>query len=230
MLILIFRFFVLYAIAVIGFRLMGKRQIGEMQPYELVITFILAEFTTIPLSDVNVPLLNGLVPLVALLALHSLISFCTRKSIKFRKIVDGTPVIVMTPNGIDYDALKSLNMNINDLDSALRLNNVFNLDNVLYAIIETNGKLSVLQKKKDNASIENDLAITLICDGEIMVSNLELLDLEENTILALLKKHNIKNEKNILLFTMTRNGKCYLQEKSKKFLSFSFSKKGDSEI
>ena len=104
------RVFIIYTTVLVFLRMMGKRQIGEMQPYELVITLIIADLATVPMSDANIPLLNGILPLAILVMLHYGITMLTRKSIMFRRIISGKSVIVIDPDGINYDALKKLNM------------------------------------------------------------------------------------------------------------------------
>ena len=104
------RVFIIYTTVLVFLRLMGKRQIGEMQPYELVITLIIADLATVPMSDSNIPLLNGILPLAILVILHFTITMLTRKSLFLRKIISGQPVIVMSPDGINYQTLKKLNM------------------------------------------------------------------------------------------------------------------------
>ena len=118
MLILLFRCLIIYFIVLVVFRMMGKRQLGELQPFEFVITLIIADLATIPMSEINIPLLHGLIPLLTLSVMHFLISFLARKSIAMRKLFNGKPVIVINSSGIDYEALRKRNMNFNDLSEA----------------------------------------------------------------------------------------------------------------
>ena len=115
MLIVFIRVLIIYITVLVFLRLMGKRQIGEMQPYEVVITLIIADLATLPMSDTNIPLLHGILPLAILVLLHYLITLLTRKSIKLRRIISGQPVVVISPKGIEYQALKSLNITIDDI-------------------------------------------------------------------------------------------------------------------
>ena len=143
---IIIRSIIIYTIVLLLIRLMGKRQIGEMQPFELVITLVIADLATIPMAETSLPLIHGIIPLFALVCLHYLISLLTRKSLFFRKLINGRPVILISPEGVDFKALQKLGMNFNDLQEALRSNNFFNLEEVLYAILQTNGTLTVLPR------------------------------------------------------------------------------------
>ena len=117
---LIARCFIIYLIVLIVFRLMGKRQLGELQPFEFVITLIVADLATLPMADTAIPLIHGVVPLITLLLIHFALSLLIRKSIFFRKVISGKPVIIISPKGIDYENLKKLNLNLNDVQESLR--------------------------------------------------------------------------------------------------------------
>ena len=162
MFIVFLRVLIIYVTVLIFLRLMGKRQIGEMQPYEVVITLIIADLATLPMSDTNIPLLNGILPLAILVLIHYFLTLIIRKNNKLRKIISGSPVIVISPKGIEYDALKNLNMCLDDVIEMLRQANYYSFDQILYAIIETNGKLSVFQQQKTHQLPQKMLAqITL---------------------------------------------------------------------
>ena len=120
MIVVFVRVLIIYITVLIFLRLMGKRQIGEMQPYEVVITLIIADLATLPMSDSNIPLLHGLLPLAILVLLHYCITFLTRKNAKIRRIISGQPVVVISPNGIEYKSLKNLNITIDDLNEMMR--------------------------------------------------------------------------------------------------------------
>jgi len=199
---------------------MGKRQIGELQPFELVITLIFADVATIPMADTSIPLLNGIIPLVTLVVLQFFLSFLSRKSRYIRKAINGKPVIVINPDGIDYKNLKALNMSLNDLTEALRGCSVVNLDEVLYAIIETNGKTSIILRSENSPVTNEDiklkklqhaLPMIIISEGKINVDNAKLANLSEDKIKEILSQAKIKNYKDILIMTINNNGKVYLQ-------------------
>lgn len=172
----IIRTLILYITIIFLIRLMGKRQIGELQPSELVITILLSEIASIPIQDNKVPILNSVAALFALVAFEIISSVVTLKSPEIRSFMQGHPVIVIRNGEVDYKALKKLRMTVNDLVCALRQKDVFDISQVSYAIFETNGKISVLLKPEYRNSTAADLEIfpkdkgmpfAVICDGEI---------------------------------------------------------------
>jgi len=222
MLTLILRAIIIYIIVLISVRIMGKRQIGDMQPFELVATLIIADLACIPMSDVSIPIFYGVVPLLSLVVLHHLFTLLNRKSVFFRKLFNGKPLIVINKDGIDYDALKSLNMTLNDLTEGLRGAGCFNISDVAYAIVETNGNISVLQKAQTlpptNESMgikqeESSLNVILINDGKIMKDNLDYLGIEKEDFESFLKKQGIEKVSDILIFSINENNQGYIQKK-----------------
>ena len=159
MFVIFLRVLIIYITVLVFLRLMGKRQIGEMQPYEVVITLIIADLATVPMSDTNIPLFNGILPLAVLVLVHYVITLLTRKNIKIRRFMSGRPVVVISPNGIEYKALKELNMNIDDLLESIRQCNYYSFDQILYAIIETNGKMSVIPTSACSPTTAQDFNI-----------------------------------------------------------------------
>ncbi len=217
MLTLILRSIIIYCIVLFAVRLMGKRQIGDLQPFELVITLIIADLACIPISDVTIPLFFGIVPLFTLVILHYFFTLLNRKSIFFRKLLNGRPIIVIDKEGINYNALKKLNMTLNDLMEGLRTAECFNLVDVAYAIVETNGNISVLKKNFDSENNnDNFLNIILINDGKIVKENLENTSLDFSFINKIIKKEK-SNIKDVLIMTINSSGEIYFQEKNKKY-------------
>lgn len=226
MLVLFIRVQIIYFVVLLFLRIMGKRQIGEMQPYELVITLIIADLATVPMSDANIPLLNGILPLAILVILHFSITMLTRKSIILRKLISGQPVILISPDGINYSALKRLNMNLHDLQESLRQCNYFNFEQVQYAIIETNGKLSVIPTAQDAPATAKDvnannptpeLPILIITDGKMMKDNLKEVNFSEEQLNKLLSKLNVKKIKDIIVMSLDPAGKMYYQLKNQQY-------------
>lgn len=220
---LIFRAIIIYLIVLIVLRLMGKRQIGDMQPCELVITLIIADLACIPMSETTIPLLYGVTPLLTLAVLHFIMTVLSRKSLFLRKLINGKPVIVIDKDGINYKALKALNMTLNDLTEALRVANCFSFDDVAFAILETNGNLSVLLKSKsspatnENLKIkiqESTLQVILINDGKISKENLEHLNITESFIENILNKEKVKTVKDVLIMCINGYGEIYFQTKN----------------
>ena len=226
MLVLFIRVQIIFFVVLLFLRIMGKRQIGEMQPYELVITLIIADLATVPMSDANIPLVNGILPLAILVMLHYSITMLTRKSIWLRRLISGKSVIVISPEGIDYEALKKLNMNLHDLQESLRQCNYFSFEQVQYAIVETNGKMSVIPTSQNAPATANDvkannpppeLPSLIITDGKIMNSNLKSVNFDEQKLQKLLQQLNIKNPKNVLVMNLDNAGKLYYQLKNQPF-------------
>jgi len=226
MLVLFIRVQIIYFVVLLFLRIMGKRQIGEMQPYELVITLIIADLATVPMSDANIPLLNGILPLAILVILHYSITMLTRKSVFLRKLISGRPVIVISPEGINYKALKNLNMNLNDLQENLRQCNYFNFEQVQYAIIETNGKMSVIPKAQDAPATAQDvgannneieLPMIIISDGKKLPDNINKLNLDDQKLNKLFERLNIKKIKDIIVMSLDLSGKMYYQLKNQSY-------------
>ena len=229
------RISIVYIIVLALVRLMGKRQIGEMQPFELVITLIFADIATIPMTDNSIPLLTGIIPIITLVFLQYFLSLISRKSLFLQNIINGKPVIVIDPNGINYKNLQALNMSITDLQEALRGCSVANFDEVQYAIVETTGKLSVILKKAnspvtcqdlDIKQKENAFPIILIDDGRIISKNLALSKLSLEEINKIIQKLDVKNTKDILIMNIDNNGKIFLQSKKGKATSFNIEYNG----
>ncbi|MGN0748820.1 MAG: DUF421 domain-containing protein [Christensenellales bacterium] len=239
MLTLIIRAILVYLIVLIVFRLMGKRQLGQMQPFELVLTLIIADLATIPMAESSVPILHGLVPLLTLVTVHFFLALATRSSNFLNKVISGKPVIVVNPKGIDYQAIKNLNISVDDLFEAIRGCGFFSLDEVQYAIVETNGTVNVLPKKdsspvtvgdlketmpQENLKLEKlkeidetTIPITLVAEGKINKNNLKLSKLNESKLQKIIKNAGGKHVKDILILTIDGNGKIYYQQKKGTF-------------
>ena len=220
---IIIRSVIIYLIVLLVFRLMGKRQLGQMQPFELVLTLIIADLATIPMAEVSVPVLHGVVPLLTLVVLHFILTLISRSSHFFSKIISGKPVIIVNPKGIDYKAMKKLNLSTDDIFEALRGAGYFNISQVQYAIMETNGKVSVMPKAeyapltngdlKTNAD-ESFLPIVLVSEGKMIKENVELANISQGVIEDIINKNSKgASVKDVLLLTLDRTGEGYLQLK-----------------
>lgn len=204
---------------------MGKRQLGQMQPFELVLTLIIADLATIPMAEVAVPVLHGIVPLLTLVVLHFVLTLISRNSQKFSKIISGKPVIIINPKGIDYNAMKKLNLSTDDLFAALRECGYFNISQIQYAIMETNGKVSVMPKAEFSPATNGDLnnnvqdgylPIVLVSEGKIIKENIALAGFSEEKVMKLIKENSNKKEvrlKDVLLLTVDQTGQAYIQFK-----------------
>ena len=227
----IIRVILIYTIVLLFLRLMGKRQIGEMQPFELVITLIIADLATLPMSDSGIPLINGILPLAVLVIIHFVLTFFSRKSLFVRTVISGSPVIVITPNGVDYNKIKQLNMTIDDLQESLRELGYFDMAEVQYAIVETNGKLSVLPTaqatplKAQDMNIKNpptQVPYIVISDGQINKEQLFLSGKTEELILEILSSQNVKHVKDVIVMSIDKANKTYLQTKNNPRINFTY--------
>ena len=224
MLITFFRAIVLYIIVLIVMRLMGKREIGQLQPFELAISIMIADLASIPMTDTGVPISNGIIPILGLLVMHLLISVINLKSIKAREIICGKPRILIYRGRIDEKALKKERFTINELEERLRGNNVVNLGDVEYAILETSGNITVIQKPEKRNTIPEDFNIVpdyegisydLVVDGKIMDKNLKKLGKNYQWLKNQVAKFNIRPEE-ALVVTIDGKGQIFCQEKEKK--------------
>ena len=176
MLITFFRSIVLYIIVLIVMRLMGKREIGQLQPFELAISIMIADLATIPMADIGIPITNGIVPILGLLLMHLIISAINMKSIKAREIICGRPTVLIYRGRIDEKELKKERFTINELEERLRSSGVVNLGDVEYAILETSGQVTVILKPEKRNTIPEDfqikpeyegIAYDLVVDGKV---------------------------------------------------------------
>jgi len=224
LLVTFFRAILLYIIVLIVMRLMGKREIGQLQPFELAISIMIADLASIPMTDTGVPISNGIIPILGLLVMHLLISVINLKSIKAREIICGKPRILIYRGRIDEKALKKERFTINELEERLRGNNVVNLGDVEYAILETSGNITVIQKPEKRNTIPEDFNIVpdyegisydLVVDGKIMDKNLKKLGKNYQWLKNQVAKFNIRPEE-ALVVTIDGKGQIFCQEKEKK--------------
>ncbi len=203
-----------------------------MQPFELVLTLIIADLATIPMAEVSVPVLHGVVPLLTLVVLHFLLTLICRSSQHLSKIISGKPVIIVNPKGIDYRAMKKLNLSTDDLFEALRACGYFSISQVQYAIMETNGKVSVMPKASSapvtNSDLNTDavdsfLPLVLVSEGKVIKENILLAGVSQQEVQKIIKENN-KNKnisiKDVLLLTVDKTGEGYLQTKKGEGISF----------
>ncbi len=159
MLITFFRAIILYIIVLIVMRLMGKREIGQLQPFELAISIMIADLASIPMTEIGIPISNGIIPILGLLVMHLIISIINMKSLKAREVVCGKPTILVYRGKIDEKALRKERFTINELEERLRGNTVVNLGDVEYAILDTSGQVTVIQKPEKRTTIPEDFQI-----------------------------------------------------------------------
>ena len=203
----------IYLFLLVGLRLMGKRQLGELQPFEFVITLAVADLACTPMQDIAIPIAYGFVPLFTIFVLHYFITLCATKSIKFRRFLNGKPVIVVNEMGIDASALKKLNMNVNDLLESIRGQQIFSIEQIKSAVIETNGTLNILENTE--AEAPSAIPVTLIVEGRFIEANYKTAEVEKSFVTDYLKNKGMKAS-DITLLTKDGN-KIFVQPKNKKF-------------
>lgn len=208
----IVRTIILYVAVTFGIRVMGKRQIGDMQPNELVITILLSEIAAIPLQDTTQPILSGITSIFILVILEIMVSVLAMKSRFMRKLMSGKSIVIIKNGVIDQSAMKNVRMTVLDLIELLRGQEVFDISTVAFAVLEVNGELSVLLKSSEQPLTAGDLKIEkqeaalqlpVITDGKIMYDSLNALEITESELHNKLKANQTKAE-NVFLMTMDR--------------------------
>ena len=221
---LLIRTFILFIIIIITMRIMGKRQIGELQPYELVITIIISELASIPISDTKIPLVHSICPIITLILLQVILSVIQMKFDKARTLLCGKPSLLIKNGYIDIEEMKRQKLNLDDLLEELRLAGSYNLEDIEYAILETSGKLSIIPKtkltsvtKKDlNIKVQQDiLPLTLISDGKVRYKNLQSINKDMTWLKNELARKSIYSYKDVFIGIINSEGKTYFQIKNK---------------
>lgn len=212
---------VLYAVVIFLIRVMGKRQIGELQPAEFVVTMLVSEIASIPMQDNTIPILNSISALFVLVAYEVITSAVSLKSYKFRAFMQGHPIIAIRDGVIDIKALKKMRMSVNDLMGALRQKDVFEISQVSYAIFETNGQISVLLKPENMNATAGDLNLrpqdegmpfAVICDGTVIEDAVEQSGIERSKIKSAVSSAGMEISE-VLIMTVTPHGKTYIVRK-----------------
>lgn len=224
MFIAVIRTVILYVFVILAIRLMGKRQISDMQPSELVVTMMISDIASLPMQNTSQPLLSGVVPVLVLVSLELTVSAVMLKSRLFRKLISGSPVVVIEDGRLLQRQLKRLRLTTDELCAQLRQQNVFSLQDVQYCIVETNGVLSVLEKPSkrvpnaEESGIvipDNKMEAVVVSDGAWVESSLRLCGSTRQEINNILQKKQIKlNE--IFLMTMDGNGVCQIIRRENK--------------
>lgn len=200
MFIVFFRAVLLYFIIIFSVRLMGKRQIGELQPSELVVTILMSNIATLPVEDISIPMIMGVVPIFTLVCLDVIISHLSMKFRPLRKAVSGTPKIIISDGRIDQKVMRDLRFTADDLMESLRSVQVFDVSEVQLAVVETTGKISVCQKKEFQPVTCSDMNIRtqnqnppvmVINDGEISPAAINFLGLDKSWLDKVLSKEKL---------------------------------------
>ena len=218
-----FRSIVIYILVLVVMRLMGKREIGQMQPFELAISIMIADLASIPMTDIGIPISNGIIPIMGLLVMHLIISVINLKSSKIREFICGKPTILINKGKIDEEKLKRERFTLNELEEKLRSNNVMDLGDVEYAILETSGDVSVIQKPNKRNTTPEDFNImpeyegisyNLVIEGKVMQENLKQIGENYDWLKKQTQKFQMMPEE-ALIVTINGKGSIYCQKKEK---------------
>ncbi len=223
MFIVIARTIILYGIVIVVIRLMGKRQIGELQPFELAITIMVSALAAIPMEDIGIPLLYSILPILLLLTLQEILSLITLKSTKARAVICGKPNVIIQNGVINGKELKKLRINLNDLIEQLRIKGYHTIEDIEYAIMETTGKISIIPKSQKRPITPEDLKIdteyeglprSLIIDGQIQQENLEKIGLDTHWLNDTLAQFNVNSPAEIFFAALNTKGDLIYQKKN----------------
>ena len=209
------RTIILYLLIIVGIRLMGKRQVGELEPSELVLDLIIADLAAVPMQDYGIPLLSGIVPVLTLLSLTLLLSLLTMKSLPFRVLLCGRPSVIVRDGVVDQREMRRNRFTLDELHEELRCQGVAGLESVKYAILETNGQLSVLLRAADQpvtaaqmglSPAEKGLPAVLISDGRVLAHNLKDRGLDTAWLLGQLKDRGFSRPAQVFSLTIDEKG------------------------
>ena len=213
---------IVYITLIIIMRLMGKRQIGEMQPYEFIVTLIIADLACIPMTDVSIPLIYGVSAILGLFILHQLFSLLEQSGKLFKRVISGKPSLVINKDGVDMIELKRNNMGVDDLIESIRMTGHFSLDELDYAVFESNGKLSVMSASNPPDITPCSLPLLIVDDGKIDKKNTELIKSDFHSIKDFIFANGGTLKKTEVM-TIDGNGRTYFKQKNRKFQILNFS-------
>ena len=215
MLVIFVRTLIIFLVLVVVMRLMGKRQIGEMQPFEFIVTLIIADLACIPMADLSIPLIYGVAAVLALFLLHQLFTLIEQSGSYPKKILSGTPSVVINKNGVDMNELKKNNLGLDDLIESMRSQGYFSLDDLDYAIFESNGKLSALENT-ERQETPSSMPILLVNNGKLLGKNLKVIKDDEENLKSFINELG-GTLKSTEALTVDGNGRAYFKKKNEKF-------------
>ena len=216
------RTLILYTIIITGVRLMGKRQVGELEPSELVLSLLIADLASVPMQDPGIPLYAGLIPILTLLSITMLISVLTMKNMWIRTLICGRPSIIIQNGRLKQDEMRRNRLTVDELLEELRCQGYTDPSMIQYAILETNGQLSILPKAQHTPATvkqlhlevqQTTLPYVLISDGKLLEKNLFKLGRDKSWLELQLKQHKCPNPKDVFLMTADESGSVYLSLK-----------------
>lgn len=222
-----FRTAVLYLLLIVGLRLTGKRQIGELEPIELVLTMLLSDLASVPMQDFGIPLVNGVIPIVTLLAMSMLLSCVSLRNVRFRTLICGKPAIIIRNGKLQQDAMRHNRLTLDELFEELRTQGVTDISDVKYAVLETGGQLSVLLRtaaqpatpKQMRLDCEDDvfLPTVIINDGRLLRGNLRQTGHDEAWLQAQLSENGVDAPSQVFLLSIDERGEiiCIVKDRAK---------------
>ncbi len=222
MVIAFLRTIILYAFIIIGIRLMGKRQVGELEPSELVLALLIADLAAVPMQDFGIPLLTGLIPILTLLCLTMALSVLTMRSVRFRAVLCGRPSVIVENGKLRQSEMKKNRFTLDELMEELRMQGITDLSTVKYAILETNGQLSVLPYAAQQPVTAQQMGLTpqepglpmvIINDGRLITRSLHSRGLNEEWLEKQLRQHHVKGTQDVFLLTVDEENRVYLSKK-----------------
>ncbi len=209
------RTLIIFITLVVVMRLMGKRQIGEMQPFEFIVTLIIADLACVPMADVSIPLTYGIVAILTLFILHQLLSFLEQSGDFFKRVISGKPSLVIDRDGVNIRELKKNNMGVDDLIESMRTAGYFSFDDLKYAVFESNGQLSAFENpEKEDSPLS--LPVLIVNEGRAVRRNFAVVGTTEEGLKGFLEKIGAKM-KTVEVLTVDGNGRGYLKRKNERY-------------
>lgn len=214
------RVIILYALIVAAMRVMGKRQLGELEPTELVMAMIISDLAAVPMQDMGIPLLTGIIPIITLVCLSLILSEASVMSIRFRRLMSGSSSIIIDRGQINQHEMRRNRLTVDELLESLRLQGILDISTVKYAVLESNGQLSVIPYPSESPvtpSMLNiqadggDMPVIIVNCGHILDSNLSSAGRDRNWLEKQLKERRIKSVDDIYLLTVDEGGRVYVQ-------------------
>lgn len=224
MLVPFFRTVILYVFIIVAFRLMGKRQVAEMQAVEFVITILISAVASVPMQDLDIPLMHGIVPIFTLISAEILISVLSLHSMKIRKLFSGAPVQIVNKGIIDQKALRKVRMTLDDLFESLRLKDIFDIRKVEFAQVETNGQISILLSPESEPVTPETLQIVapikdplelIVSDGVLFPKNLQLIGRNQQWLQETLSHNGAQGVGDVFLLCADRGGSILFYRKER---------------
>lgn len=215
------RTLLLYIAVIAAIRLMGKRQIGDLDPSELVVTILVSDLAAVPMQDLGIPMVSGLVPIATLIVLEILLSFLALKSRPFRRLLNGQPAIIIRGGKLDIQKLRQMRLTTDEVIETLRKQNVASIADVKYGVIEPDGTLTVIPRQAKQpvtadmlglSPRDAGLPLVVVSDGKLVNRSLQLLHLDPRDIENRLNNQSIALS-DVFLMTLDDCGNTFLQRK-----------------